>query len=261
MTDLNKFHKETSERYYKMLLTVYKHRMSLAFDKAYALNEFLKHSKAVLVFRFEEGYFANILQQLLHDYRIGKDLGLSIKLIRKNNNNVNDNFEISFIDLNIEQEEQETTEEKISIQDNYVDLTDYSDEHIIRIFSKYMAYNEFYKYLENENLELSSHSFEVQKPIITDESNDKKKDFTTARQVIAVHYLLKYVNVRNVDKTEIARFIQFLTGKNLDNIYKKLQNPFKVNDKALNEDLRFVRNYFERLNLTEIVKMINNEIS
>ena len=92
------------------------------------------------------------------------------------------------------------------------------------------------------------------------EITEKSKDFTTARQVLAVHYLLKYAQVKNVDKTEIARFIQFLTGKNYDNIYKKLQNPFKINDKFLKEDLRFIRDYFERLAMSEIVRMINGEM-
>jgi transcription initiation factor TFIIIB Brf1 subunit/transcription initiation factor TFIIB len=92
-------------------------------------------------------------------------------------------------------------------------------------------------------------------------NTEKSKSFTTARQVLAVHYLLKYANVKNIDRTEIARFIQFLTGKNFDNIYKKLQSPFKLNDKYLKEDLRYVKDYFERLGMQEIVKMINNEIS
>ena len=72
--------------------------------------------------------------------------------------------------------------------------------------------------------------------------------------------MLKYMQVKNTDKTEIARFIQFLTSKNYDNIYKRVLNPFNVNDKVFREDLRFVRGYFERLGLYELVKMINNEL-
>ena len=45
------------------------------------------------------------------------------------------------------------------------------------------------------------------------ESPKKTKEFTTARQVLAVHYLMKCLNVQ-VDKTEIAQLIVFLTGKN-----------------------------------------------
>jgi len=72
---------------------------------------------------------------------------------------------------------------------------------------------------------------------------------------------MKLLEVSNIDKTEIARFTEFLTGKNYDNIYKKILNPFNVNERVFKEDLRFVRNYFEKLKLNSIVKMINAELN
>jgi hypothetical protein len=95
------------------------------------------------------------------------------------------------------------------------------------------------------------------------------KEFTTSRQVLAVHYLMEELNVYgNTDKTEVARFIQFLTGKETGTakisdttIYKKLKSPLSKSDKNIEEDLRFVRTYFEKLGLTKISERINKEIS
>src|SRR5690349_24785285 len=89
------------------------------------------------------------------------------------------------------------------------------------------------------------------------ETRDSNPNFTTARQVLAIHYLLEYCQVKDVDKTRIARFIEFLTGKNYDNIYKAVRSPLaskKSNFRA--EDLQFIRLFFEDLGLGEIVKMI-----
>lgn len=95
----------------------------------------------------------------------------------------------------------------------------------------------------------------------SNELSDSKTEFTTARQVLAIHYLLKYCKAEQVSNADVARFIEFLTGKNYKNIYKRVGNPLGSRDKELNEDLRFVRSYFEKLGLSEIVKMINNEIN
>jgi hypothetical protein len=92
------------------------------------------------------------------------------------------------------------------------------------------------------------------------EAVTRNPDFTTARQVLAIHYLLKYSKADQASNADVARFIKFLTGKNYKNIYKRVCNPLSSRDKELTEDLRFVRDLFEKLRLTEIVKMINNEI-
>jgi len=93
------------------------------------------------------------------------------------------------------------------------------------------------------------------------------KEFTTGRQVLAMHYLLKHAGVNDTDKTAQARFIQFLTckqlgAKNIRNtdIYKRLRSPIAVNEETSTKDLQFIRTYFEELGLTAIVKEINKEI-
>lgn len=99
------------------------------------------------------------------------------------------------------------------------------------------------------------------------EQNTGNPEFTTSRQVLAMHFLFEHCNVNNVDTTDKARFIQFLTGREINaksiantNIYKKLKSPFPASDKALTIDLQFIRNYFEKLGLIEIVNKINKEI-
>lgn len=107
--------------------------------------------------------------------------------------------------------------------------------------------------------------FDERKTLVTADAKHEEQaksnpEFTTARQVLVFHYLFNYLKVSNIDRTEKARFIHFLTGKNFDSIYKKLGTPYKENMKAAKKDLRFVRDYFEKLGLREIVKMINNDI-
>jgi hypothetical protein len=92
-------------------------------------------------------------------------------------------------------------------------------------------------------------------------------EFTTARQVLAMHFLFDYCNISNVDLTAKARFIQFLNGKETNaqtitntNIYKKLKKPYPADEKTLIKDLKYIRTFFEDLGLTQIVDKINKEI-
>lgn len=92
-------------------------------------------------------------------------------------------------------------------------------------------------------------------------------EFTTSRQVLAMYYLLNEIDhksVNQVDRTEKARFIEFLTGKNYDNIYKTLSKPFKgldtKNPKAILKDLEYVSSHFEKLGLQSIVTKIKNDM-
>ena len=103
-----------------------------------------------------------------------------------------------------------------------------------------------------------------------EQQNKSNSEFTIARQVLAIQYLLNTLSNRmnNIDKTEIARFIQFLTGREADNsvikntsIYKKVSKPFSKKDKKLENDLQFIRPFFEKLGLESIVNQINIEIT
>ena len=261
-TNLDTYFAETTERYFNRLVNIYKKRMAKANDKDYAHNEFTNYCGAVLEIRYKASEREVIVNALEHEYKIGKEFALVIKVLRKEIHKQILNDTIDFIEITPGRESP-TFDKTISAKKPETYFIDqYSDLELVRIFSEYKAYEKFNEFLKSEKLNKEIEKrIKISKLLSKNETEEKNTDFTTARQVLAVHYLLQYYHVKNVDKTEIARFIQFLTGKNLDNIYKKLQNPFKVNDKSLKEDLRFVREYFERLGMQEVVKLINLEIN
>ncbi len=90
-------------------------------------------------------------------------------------------------------------------------------------------------------------------------------DITLNRQFLALYYLLNEVDkeafARN--KSEIARFIQLLTGKNYDNIYKLTKNPIKDpserTSKKYQTDIQFVKETFLKLGLDKIARQIEND--
>ena len=151
----------------------------------------------------------------------------------------------------------------------YVDKKMYANYEANRFENAYKIYFDF--------LPVSKQWFEYLKDVaegkegIEDQISETitpENEFTTARQVLAMHYLFDYCKIKNVDNTVKARFIQFLTGKQLNakkiqntEIYKKVCSPFSQNDNSTSNDLQFIRKYFEDLGLSEIAKAITNEIS
>jgi hypothetical protein len=88
----------------------------------------------------------------------------------------------------------------------------------------------------------------------------KSPEFTTARQVLAVSYMLKQLGMKNIDKKAQADFIEFLTGKTHRDIYDRVRDPLLVYHKA-NQDAEYVKKWFQRLGLAEIVKNIEADLS
>ncbi len=118
-------------------------------------------------------------------------------------------------------------------------------------------------YINNiTSIETNVENIEV-KPV---ESPSKNPDFTTSRQVLALYYMLNELDkgTNLIDRTVKARFIQFLTNKSEDNIYKTLAAPFKgfdnKNKKAIIKDLEYIKSHFEALGLKNIVNQINAEM-
>lgn len=104
--------------------------------------------------------------------------------------------------------------------------------------------------------------------LVADESTGKNKEFTLARQVLALHFLLKQVGINPIDvPTPVATFIRFLTGRELNakrvqdtTIYKKVTKPYKLNDKDVIKDLKYIKQYFDDMELAVIVTEIEKEI-
>ncbi|MBI5542187.1 MAG: hypothetical protein HY951_19175 [Bacteroidia bacterium] len=259
--NLDVYFNEITERNFNRLVNIYKKRMAKAHYKDYAHNEFTKYCGAILEIRYNASEREIIVNTLEREYKLGKEFALVIKVLRKEIHKQIINNTIDFIEITQDNKNQEF-EETIPVKKPEAYFIDqYSDLELVRMFSEYKAYEKFNEFLKSEKLNKGIEKrLRITKLIPEKETEEKNTDFTTARQVLAVHYLFKFMQVKNVDKTEIARFIQFLTGKNFDNIYKKLQNPLKINDKSAKEDLRFVREYFERLGMIEVVKIINNEL-
>lgn len=97
-----------------------------------------------------------------------------------------------------------------------------------------------------------------------------KEGYTLDQQVLFFHFLFKKLGVdrHNAYVTDIARIVQGLTSRQLSakeikntDVYKRLANPLNSSKKGgFKDDLRFVRDLFEQLNLQDIVSEINKEI-
>jgi len=100
------------------------------------------------------------------------------------------------------------------------------------------------------------------------DENNSNPEFTTRRQVLAIHYLLKVANCKNNITTEKTRFSQFITGKEANTIkikdtyiYKIVAKPLSQSDMRVIQDLRFIRNFFENMGTKSVIDEINKEIS
>ncbi len=264
MTGLDSTISERIDRFYNRLLKSYEYRMEAARDKNYAHNQFLTWAKAnsVVIKELNEDYnhFCSILDE---SYKLGKPLLPAIKKFRMQYEPGIEGFyqmdgELDRFLHGFDSVEDEN-EGTINLGKSKKQLHELSDFQLACLFADQKAKDQFYEFLNsNEPIEKSNEP--DRKNENYRENTEKNKDFTTSRQVLAIHFLMKYIHVRDTDKSEIARFVQFLTGKNYDNIYKKVLSPYSHNNKTFKQDLRFVREYFEKLNLQELVRMINNEI-
>ena len=86
-------------------------------------------------------------------------------------------------------------------------------------------------------------------------------------QNLVIHYLLKHSGIsNNIDKTNVARLVQLLTGRESNKeaedtrVYRFVISPF-LSEKNLKKDLQFIRPYFENLGMQAIIDDINKEIN
>lgn len=93
--------------------------------------------------------------------------------------------------------------------------------------------------------------------------------FTNSQLVLIFYYFFKQNGLeprRSIDIAPMAKFIHLITGKDFksvqnSDIYKKLQKvPNFKTDKNLIPDLKSIKHLFEKYQMNEIVKMIDNEI-
>lgn len=97
-------------------------------------------------------------------------------------------------------------------------------------------------------------------------------DSTLHQQFLIFHYLFKHleISINSIDKTQIARFIQFATQKQLEakkiqntSIYKLVDKPFngyKKDNGTTQTNLQKVRELFESIGLKEIAEIVSKDI-
>jgi hypothetical protein len=103
----------------------------------------------------------------------------------------------------------------------------------------------------------------LQERFLPSEASREHGEITTARQVLAVKYLLKHCGLDNdMDKTDIARLVQFLTGKETGaksitntNIYKSVKRDLPL------ADHQHVLRQFEKWKMTPLINLVVSDIA
>jgi hypothetical protein len=97
----------------------------------------------------------------------------------------------------------------------------------------------------------------------TKSKTDKRgKGGTQYQNQLAVHYLLLYTRA-NTHNTKKAKFSSFLTGYGEEGFRRQWSNIHGKSDESgqiWEKDMKIVRSYFEELGLTEVVKLIDNDL-
>ena len=101
----------------------------------------------------------------------------------------------------------------------------------------------------------------------TDQELFDEKGATLHQQCLAMYFMLNCFGlydktgepIEGIQKKDIHSLIAFFTGKHPDNIKKMVRGMFSKED-ILDENLRIIRPYFEKLKLNEIVKGINFQL-
>lgn len=114
----------------------------------------------------------------------------------------------------------------------------------------------------NEVLKLEAHT-------TTPKAKPRLGEYSNSQLVLIFYYFFKYSGIEprvNTDIAPIAKFLHLITGKEFSNtqssdFYKKVSKaPNHVSDKSLIDDLNHIKPLFQKVELNEIVKMIDNEI-
>jgi hypothetical protein len=132
-------------------------------------------------------------------------------------------------------------------------------------------YYEGMGYIQWIKTELSRCEYEQQLEAHTTTPKEKPRlgEYSNSQLVLIFYYFFKYSGIEprvNTDIAPIAKFLHLITGKEFSNtqssdFYKKLSKaPNHIGDKSLIDDLNHIKPLFQKVELNEIVKMIDNEI-
>lgn len=113
----------------------------------------------------------------------------------------------------------------------------------------------------------------IQEPILFFASleEEMEKDFidfetskaTLEQTTLFFYYLLKYAkaNSHNTSTAKVISFLTEFTDETIRQQFSKLHNKALVNFTEFEKDMDIVRNLFQILDLTEITKMIDNDVA
>jgi len=262
--NLDTLMQQQMKRLYNRLQNAYDKRIKEANDKLYAIAQFEKRMKSTTELRYEwNDEYKELIEHIEDDYRLGISIVTSIRKFRKKYQNPIIYTSEGIITIN--EAGEDVLEENVKQKRKTEIFEKYSDKDMVWEFAQYQTYKNFFSFLESEKQKFAPptetlNNASTEETVLDKKDKKKKDEYTIRRQVLAIHYLMKYCQVKDIDLTVISRFIEFLTSKNESNIYKKLRNPLYGSPQNVKEDLIYVRKYFEELQLEEIVKMINNEI-
>lgn len=236
--ELKKLFETTKNSEYELISSKYSKKVSDARDKKFA---------AQLFYNNLSGEFQEVQQSIY------------LPLVKAR--------EIFFLDKNLE------------MIDAFLIFTE--DKEKIICLAKFEAMDAFFNVLNNSEELNSSDDEQAESNLIQDESsfenqlNVKKTEFTIAQQCLAIYYLLLSLDVKIslVDKSNVARMIHLLAGKNVpskisnSDVYKRVSKLLDKSDKGSLKDLDFVLSHFRKLSsdesirLNEIMKLIEKDIN
>lgn len=119
--------------------------------------------------------------------------------------------------------------------------------------------------ITNEDKSLATDSTSELQPQLPSADSLPEVDITLNRQFLAIYYMLNKIDSNSFarNKSEIARFIQLLTGKSYHNIYKYVKNPIKDPSERVSrkyqDDIHFLVETFRKLGLDSIAANIEND--
>ena len=111
--------------------------------------------------------------------------------------------------------------------------------------------------------------FKLETATTTPKAKPRLGEYSNSQLVLIFYYFFKYSGIEprvNTDIAPIAKFLHLVTGKEFSNtqssdFYKKLSKaPNHISDKSLIDDLNHIKPLYQKVELNEIVKMIDNEI-
>lgn len=223
-----------SNKYYQLLIV---HVEKLYYYSKNLVNDYFDENNSI----FETFSFSEIMENIL---------GLDLEEQRQSVTRTMAQFKEVCLKDDYKNIDKEYEEEFLQKCQKLIDLIDFQIQNGISINPTYEEMERWQKDFEDRN-----------KPSdVLPES-----DITLNRQFLALYYILNELDSKifSRNKSEIARFIQLITGKSYHNIYKLTKNPLKdPSDRTsarYQSDIQFLKETFLKLGLENIARKIEND--